>query len=68
MLGHKQKLLGHVLGCAGAWLRHWSASINTNMMHMQSLINCLKIAMIVPTIDVTKKVFTIDITKKVFNN
>ena len=24
MLGHKQKLLGHVPGCAGAWLRHWS--------------------------------------------
>ena len=23
MLGHKQKLLGHVPGCAGAWLRHW---------------------------------------------
>ena len=25
MLGRKQKLLGHVLGCAGAWLRHCSA-------------------------------------------
>ena len=24
MLGHKQKLLGHVPGCAGAWLRHCS--------------------------------------------
>ena len=23
MLGHKQKFLSHVLGCAGAWLRHW---------------------------------------------
>ena len=23
MLGHKQKLLGHVPGFAGAWLRHW---------------------------------------------
>ena len=22
MLGHKQKLLGHVPRCAGAWLRH----------------------------------------------
>ena len=22
MLGHKQKLLGHMPGCAGAWLRH----------------------------------------------
>ena len=22
MLGHKRKLLGHVPGCAGAWLRH----------------------------------------------
>ena len=27
MLGHKQKLLGHVPGCAGAWLHHCAPSL-----------------------------------------
>ena len=27
MLGLKQKLLGHMPGCAGAWLRHWSREV-----------------------------------------
>ena len=34
MLGHKQKLLGHVPGCAGAWLRHCRAGIHKqNNLH-----------------------------------
>ena len=31
MLGHKRKLLGHVPGCAGAWLRHCLGGLGTGL-------------------------------------
>ena len=43
MLGHKQKVLGHVPGCAGAWLRHWyEVVINVNVLTQHALATCLE--------------------------